>query len=375
MLYKIIIKEKTGFWMRIHDFTIYTDLIFRSPKKKDIFDFINYKKIPICILPTKYLQNIMFQRVARRIPLQQHVRASLSTQRKHAATTTVATTTSKSKSSYIAGAAAVAAITSFTLFNSERAYLSPASKTPMEILQERIQILEKMLREKQEYKNYVVKAAPGFKNVEVIDSPAVRMLFTVIRNKDTENPKFVRYADRLMTLLAEEGLARVAIEMTTIQTPCGYYDGIKGPNPEDMCVVSIPRSGDILMEAVRRVSVGISVGKILCQRDESDPLKRAKLFYCKLPKNITEKKVLLVDPMLATGGSASLAIKELVKAGVSPSNIIFLNVVSCPAGLKRLEKEWPHVQVITAAIDPTLNSDKFIVPGLGDFGDRYYRTE
>ena len=95
------------------------------------------------------------------------------------------------------------------------------------------------------------------------------------------------------------------------------------------------------MEAVRRVSVGISVGKILCQRDESDPLKRAKLFYSKLPKNISKKQVLLVDPMLATGGSASLAIRELVKAGVQSQNIVFLNVVSCPAGLKRLEQDWP----------------------------------
>ena len=178
-----------------------------------------------------------------------------------------------------------------------------------------------------------------------------------------------------MTLLAEEGLARVATKKVTVETPCGVYEGLQGPDPEDMCVVSIPRSGDILMEAVRRVSVGISVGKILCQRDESDPLKRAKLFYSKLPKNISKKKVLLVDPMLATGGSASLAIHELVKAGVQSHNIVFLNVVSCPAGLKRLEKDWPAVQVITAAIDPILNADKFIVPGLGDFGDRYYRTD
>jgi len=178
-----------------------------------------------------------------------------------------------------------------------------------------------------------------------------------------------------MTLLAEEGLARVATKKVTVETPCGVYEGLQGPDPEDMCVVSIPRSGDILMEAVRRVSVGISVGKILCQRDESDPLKRAKLFYSKLPKNISKKKVLLVDPMLATGGSASLAIHELVKAGVQSHNIVFLNVVSCPAGLKRLEQDWPAVQVITAAIDPILNADKFIVPGLGDFGDRYYRTD
>lgn len=81
---------------------------------------------------------------------------------------------------------------------------------------------------------------------------AVRMLFTVIRDKGTANPEYVRYADRLMTLLAEEGLARISVKKVQVTTPCGLYEGIKGPDPEDMCVVSIPRSGDILMEAGKR---------------------------------------------------------------------------------------------------------------------------
>ena len=217
----------------------------------------------------------------------------------------------------------------------------------------------------------------GFANVTVVDSPAVRVLFTKIRDKSTANVDYVRYADRLMTLLAEEGLALGhGVTGVVVQTPCGPYHGLKDVDPAKMCVVSIPRSGDILMEAVRRVSLGISVGKILCQRDESDPEKKATLFYSKLPKDIAKKKVvLLVDPMLATGGSASLAIEQLVEAGVAPEKIVFLNVVSCPEGLQRLQDEWPGVKVITAAVDEKLNDDKFIVPGLGDFGDRYYRTE
>eukprot|EP00946_MAST-07B_sp_MAST-7B-sp1_P000310 g310.t1 len=215
-----------------------------------------------------------------------------------------------------------------------------------------------------------------FNNVTVVDSPAVRLLFTKIRDKTTKNVDYVRYADRLMTLLAEEGLALVhGVKGVVVQTPCGPYHGLQEVDPAKMCVVSIPRSGDILMEAVRRVSLGISVGKILCQRDESDPEKKATLFYSKLPKDIKKKKVvLLVDPMLATGGSASLAIEKLVEAGVDPAKIVFLNVVSCPEGLQRLQDEWPDVKVITAAVDKELNEDKFIVPGLGDFGDRYYRT-
>lgn len=217
----------------------------------------------------------------------------------------------------------------------------------------------------------------GFKNVTVVDSPAVRLLFTKIRDRETGNEDYVRYADRLMTLLAEEGLALVhGVKGVVVQTPCGPYHGLQEVEPSKMCVVSIPRSGDILMEAVRRVSHGISVGKILCQRDEEDPEKKATLFYSKLPRDIKKKNVvILVDPMLATGGSASLAIEKLVEAGVDPKRIVFLNVVSCPEGLQHLEEKWPDVKVITAAVDRELNDEKFIVPGLGDFGDRYYKTE
>ena len=134
------------------------------------------------------------------------------------------------------------------------------------------------------------------------------------------------------------------------------------------------RSGDILMEAVRLVALGVSCGKILVQRDEEDPEKRPKLFYSKLPPDVMDKQILLVDPMLATGGSAKMAIQVLIEAGVPEANITFLNVVCCPEGLNALGNSYPKVKVITAAIDPGLNEHKYIVPGLGDFGDRYYGT-
>jgi uracil phosphoribosyltransferase len=118
------------------------------------------------------------------------------------------------------------------------------------------------------------------------------------------------------------------------------------------------------------------VGKILCQRDESHPDKAAKLFYSKFPRDIAELEyVILVDPMLATGGSAMLAIETLIKEGVKEERILFLNVVSCPEGLDALTKHYPKIQIVTAAVDSHLNEDKYIVPGLGDFGDRYYSTE
>ena len=122
------------------------------------------------------------------------------------------------------------------------------------------------------------------------------------------------------------------------------------------------------------VCEGMKVGKILIQRDESTEEKVARLIYSKLPGDIADLRVLLVDPMLATGGSALKAIEVLEAAGVKQENIVFLNVVSCPEGLARLQKEAPGVFVITAEVDEKLNEEKYIVPGLGDFGDRYYST-
>eukprot|EP00947_MAST-08B_sp_MAST-8B-sp1_P000181 g181.t1 len=146
------------------------------------------------------------------------------------------------------------------------------------------------------------------------------------------------------------------------------------PREEALCAVSVVRSGDILLEAVRQIVPGIAVGKILVQRDESDPEKRPKLFYSKFPPNLPERDIILVDPMLATGGSAKLAIKILLEAGAVESKIIFLNVVSCPEGVAAIRAAYPAVRLMTSSIDSHLNADKFIVPGLGDFGDRYYGT-
>ena len=130
--------------------------------------------------------------------------------------------------------------------------------------------------------------------------------------------------------------------------------------------VSIVRSGDILSEAARRLAIGCSTGKILVQRDESDPDKRPTYYYHKLPKNIASKQVLLCDPMLATGGSAIAAIgKLIIDAGVQEENILFLNVVACPKGIITVYKKYPKVRIVTAAIDKDLNSRSSLFRALG----------
>jgi len=211
--------------------------------------------------------------------------------------------------------------------------------------------------------------------VVVINSRAVNALLTKMRSKNTPHDEYVVAADRLLRILSEEALAYLpSAKKVDIETPCGPFRGWQTPDPKTLCGVSIMRSGDILLEQLRLVCPGIAVGKILIQRDENHPDKIAKLFYSKLPQDIASHFVILVDPMLATGGSAITAINELVKVGVQPENVLFLNVVSAPEGIAALHKAFPQVKLVTAAVDSHLNAHKYIVPGLGDFGDRYYRT-
>ena len=125
------------------------------------------------------------------------------------------------------------------------------------------------------------------------------------------------------------------------------------------------------MEAsLRSVCKSVRIGKILIQRDEETALP--KLIYVKLPQDIQERKVLLLDPMLATGGSACRAIKVLVDHGVPEANIVFLNLIAAPEGIRRMKADYPKVQIITTMIDALLNEKKYIIPGIGDFGDRYF---
>lgn len=125
-------------------------------------------------------------------------------------------------------------------------------------------------------------------------------------------------------------------------------------------------------EAVRDVCKKIRIGKILIQRDEKTA--EPKLFYIKLPAGITKRYVFLLDPMLATGGSACTAIKILKEHSVKEKRIIFLNLISCPEGIKKVMSQHPKIRIITAAIDSHLNKKFYIIPGLGDFGDRYFGT-
>ena len=216
-----------------------------------------------------------------------------------------------------------------------------------------------------------------FPNLSVIrPTSQITFMHTHIRNKDTTMTDYVFYADRLIRIIVEEGLSFLPTVRRDIVTPTGdTYQG--AASAVEICGVSIMRAGESMEQALRDTCRGIKIGKILIQRNEetADKGPDTRYNYAKLPKDIKDRWVFLLDPMLATGGSACKAVKCLIEQyAVKEEQIIFLNVVSCPEGLRNMSTQYPRIRVVTSAIDTGLNEHKYILPGLGDFGDRYFGT-
>jgi uracil phosphoribosyltransferase len=211
-------------------------------------------------------------------------------------------------------------------------------------------------------------------------SLASRNLLSIIRNRSTKREDFVFHMDRLAVLVMEEALSVLAScsKPETITTPTNsQYAGTAsttGISPSNTCAVSILRSGDIFASALHELTRGVvPVGKVLIQRDESHVDKIAKMYWKKVPQDLSNTQVLLLDPMLATGSSARLCINELIKFhNADPSKIVFCCCICAPEGIKSVRDLYPSITIVTAAIDDGLNEHKYIVPGLGDAGDRYY---
>ena len=205
---------------------------------------------------------------------------------------------------------------------------------------------------------------------------SIKLLMTKLADKQSDSKEFTIYADRLLTIFAEEALAHIpSVVPSEVPTPSGgIFNGLTDTRDKQLCVVSIIRSGDILLEAFRRLEPGIRVGKILIQRDEESEDKRPVFYYQKFPVDIADCFVLLVDPMLATAGSCLCAMDCLVGSGVDPKNVMFCNLWSCRSGLEKIQEKYPEMMTITLSLESYLNEDKYLVPGIGDFGDRYYGT-
>lgn len=205
-------------------------------------------------------------------------------------------------------------------------------------------------------------------NVILLKHPVVKRYLTILRDKSTETASFRRAMGAIGTILAYHALDHLPLKEIEIETPIQKATGHK---PEtDVFVIPILRAGLSLVDGIVDFMPEAKVGHIGVYRDEEthEPVN----YYHNFPGGLKGAYTLVVDPMLATGGTGSHAIKFLKENGAD--NIRFVSLISAPEGIKRLRDDHPDVPIITAAIDEKLNDDAFIVPGLGDAGDRYFGT-
>jgi uracil phosphoribosyltransferase len=204
--------------------------------------------------------------------------------------------------------------------------------------------------------------------LHLVTHPLVHDALATLRDADTPPERFRRVAVRISLLLAAEATREVPSTRVTIQTPIGPAEGRRVT--ADVVVVPVLRAGLGMLDAVLELIPSARVGHIGLQRDELTAV--ASQYYSKLPSDLSGSFVLMIDPMLATGGSAVAALDLLRSAGARDVHMIC--IVAAPEGVALVERHHPDVRIFTPAVDGGLNAHKFIVPGLGDFGDRLYGT-
>ncbi|XP_076887948.1 uridine kinase-like protein 4 [Bidens hawaiensis] len=211
-----------------------------------------------------------------------------------------------------------------------------------------------------------------YPNLYVIHSTfQIRGMHTLIRDAQTTKHDFVFYADRLIRLVVEHGLGHLPFTEKQVVTPTGLvYTGVDFC--KRLCGVSVIRSGESMENALRACCKGIKIGKILIHREGDNG---QQLIYEKLPQDISDRHVLLLDPILGTGNSAVQAIALLLKKGVPEGNIIFLNLISAPQGVHVVCRRFPRIKIVTSEIEMGLNQEFRVLPGMGEFGDRYFGTD
>ena len=204
--------------------------------------------------------------------------------------------------------------------------------------------------------------------VTLVDHPLVQVKLTELRDARSGSRVFRSRLNELSTLMVFEATRTLATHAARIDTPMAAYEGRALARP--VIVAPILRAGLGLVEGMLNLLPDVSVAHIGMFRNELT--HRPESYYFKAPAHLAEADVLLVDPMLATGFSATAAVAQLKARGAV--SIRFVCLVCCPQGLAQLRAAHPDVEIFTAGIDPILNEDAYIVPGLGDAGDRYFGT-
>ena len=208
------------------------------------------------------------------------------------------------------------------------------------------------------------------KNVTIFDHPLIQHKTTILRQKTTTNKEFRELVEEITMLMCFESLRDLPLEEVEIETPIQKTKQkiIKG---KKLAIVPILRAGLGMVNGLLQLVPSAKVGHIGMYRDEETLIPHE--YYCKLPPDIDNRLIVVVDPMLATGGSAIDAIAQIKSYG--GKNIKFLCLIAAPEGIEALSKAHPDVQIYCANIDEKLNEKGYIVPGLGDAGDRIFGTK
>ncbi len=207
--------------------------------------------------------------------------------------------------------------------------------------------------------------------LHVIDHPLIAHKLTIMRDKRTGSKDFRQLLDEIAMLMGYEVTRDLPLKNISIETPLTRMDApyITG---KKLAIVPILRAGLGMVDGLLRLVPVAKVGHIGMYRDEATHLPVE--YYCKMPPDIADRLVIVVDPMLATGGSAADAITVL-KNKYGCTNIRLMNLVAAPEGVKKINEEHPDVDIFVAALDEKLNENAYIVPGLGDAGDRIFGTK
>lgn len=208
--------------------------------------------------------------------------------------------------------------------------------------------------------------------VIVMDHPLIQHKLTIIREKDTGTKDFREVVNEIGMLMAYEVTRDMPLEDVEIETPL-VKTVQKQLTGKKVAIIPILRAGLGMVDGFLAMLPAAKVGHVGMYRDE-ETLEPHE-YFVKLPADIAERQLFIVDPMLATGGSAIAAIEALEKRGAKAENMKFVCLVAAPEGVKALQEAYPQVDIITAAMDERLNEHGYILPGLGDAGDRLFGTK
>lgn len=217
-----------------------------------------------------------------------------------------------------------------------------------------------------------MEGASKMGNFHVLDHPLIQHKLTMIRQKDCGTKVFREVVNEISMLMAYEVSRDLPLEDVEIETPL-VKTTLKTLAGKKVAIIPILRAGLGMVDGILELIPAAKIGHVGMYRDH-DTLQPVE-YFVKLPSDISERQLFVVDPMLATGGSAVAAIDSLLKRGAHPQSIKFCCLVAAPEGVKVLQEAHPEIDIYAAALDERLNENGYILPGLGDAGDRLFGTK